>query len=118
MTDLPLQASWKQAGSYGWLGDATINGELKLWQGHVPRYLPPVFDGIDHRRCFQLTALQLPSLRTPGGSWWTLAPDRTSAVPIKTRIERTCIAVCLRVFLQISSNTTALVKKEDRNDKK
>jgi len=29
--------------------------ELKPWRGHVPRYLPPVFDGVDHRRCFQLT---------------------------------------------------------------
>ncbi|KAF8963878.1 hypothetical protein BDZ97DRAFT_1758261 [Flammula alnicola] len=25
------------------------------WRGHVTRYLPPVFDGVDHRRCFQYT---------------------------------------------------------------
>ena len=30
-----------------WNGFISCNSEPKLWRGHVPRYLPPVFDGVD-----------------------------------------------------------------------
>ena len=41
----------------GMVRDHTVLGahERAKWWGHVLRCLPAVFDGVDHRRCFQLT---------------------------------------------------------------